>query len=170
MHECNAMAAGPTESWLDPGNEAALFIFVPYVISKSEESISYWLRCCRKGGSQASPYVSLFSRRQQRWNRRWKVLFADPEQRSSNYSPPFTSQILVALKQLLEPAETTSAAFPFGGPCDTLEAKNSRPASSSSFRFGRPHPQLAIMNSLATPPVPPHFHEHTRLSPSRSSM
>jgi protein Cut8 len=25
------------------------------------------------------------------------------------------------------------------------------------------------MNSLATPPIPPHFHEHTRLSPSRSS-
>lgn len=25
------------------------------------------------------------------------------------------------------------------------------------------------MNSLATPPVPPHFHEHTRLSPNRSS-
>jgi protein Cut8 len=25
------------------------------------------------------------------------------------------------------------------------------------------------MSSLATPPIPPHFHEHTRLSPSRSS-
>jgi len=30
-------------------------------------------------------------------------------------------------------------------------------------------PDTVIMNSLATPPVPPHFHEHTRLSPSRSS-
>ena len=26
------------------------------------------------------------------------------------------------------------------------------------------------MSSLATPPIPPHFHDHTRLSPSRSSM
>jgi protein Cut8 len=44
--------------------------------------------------------------------------------------------------------------------------------STTIFSLRRPQIPLATaatMNSLAQPPVPPHFHEYTRLSPSRQS-
>lgn len=43
-------------------------------------------------------------------------------------------------------------------------------ALNYQLSFSKEKDFIAIMNSLvATPPVPPHFYEHARLSPSRSS-